>query len=54
MDVTWGEIKKAIDEELDDDAKIKKISVTELYYKGITVCYDRKKNAYVVINKENE
>lgn len=51
--MTWGEIKRAIDKELENNARIKQISISELYYRGVTICYDREKNAYVVINKEN-
>ena len=52
--VTWGEIKKAIDEKIEDDAKIKEIRISALYFRGVTVCYDFKKESYVILNRSEE
>lgn len=55
MTVTWGEIKKAIDFQLEDSAKIKEIRISELYYRGVRICLDkRQRNSYVIINETKE
>lgn len=53
MSLTWGELKKAIDEKLEDDAEIKEIRVSGLYYRGVAIHLDRARNEYVIINNEN-
>ena len=52
--MTWGEIKKTIDKELEDNAKIKEIRISELYFRGVKICFDRARNSYVILNKVEE
>ena len=54
MTLTWDEIKKAIDKELEGSAKIKEIRISALYFRGVKICFDRAKNAYVILNKTEE
>ena len=55
MPITWGEIKKAINAQLEDSAEIKEIRISELYYRGVSICLDkRQRNSYVIINKTEE
>jgi hypothetical protein len=49
--MTWGEFKKDVDKELENDAEIKEIRVTELYYRGVETYFDRARNVYVITNK---